>query len=192
MIRGVFFDFDGTLYDRDAAILRVGENQFSTFREQFPHVKQAAFLERLVALDAHGHGRVPQLHHKLAAELGFPESVADQLEAYFRAEYPKCCHATEDTVATLKTLRDRGLKLGIVTNGPSLWQSRKIEAMGIAPLFDTIVISGNEGVEKPNPLIFARALERCGVNAAESIFVGIEEDPIIFFQRQAVKLVTGR
>jgi FMN phosphatase YigB (HAD superfamily) len=34
MIRAVFFDLDGTLYDRDAAILRMADEQFEAFREE--------------------------------------------------------------------------------------------------------------------------------------------------------------
>ena len=172
MIRAVFFDLDGTLYDRDAAIVRMTEAQFATFQHHFAHVTQSAFIERLVELDGHGHTRTPMLHHRLAQELEFPESVAEQLEECFRAYYPQHCHITEDTVSTLHILRDRGIKLGMITNGPTGWQTRKIDALGIAPLFDTIVISGNEGFEKPDSRIFALALERCGAVAAESMFVG--------------------
>jgi putative hydrolase of the HAD superfamily len=172
VIRAVLFDFDGTLYDRDAAIVRIAELQFEKFATQFPHVSQSSFVECVVALDKHGHGRVMGFHHRLAEELGFPQRIGDELEAYFRSDYPRCCRMTEDTLATLKTLRDKGIKLGIITNGPSVWQRRKIDAVGIAPLFDTIVISGNEGVEKPDPRIFELATQRLGVLAAESIFVG--------------------
>lgn len=172
MIRAVLFDFDGTLYDRDAAIIRLAELQFEKFATQLPHVNQSSFVERVVALDNHGHGRPMGFHHRLAEELGLPQRIAEELEAFFRSDYPRCCRMTEDTLATLKTLRGRGMKLGIITNGPSVWQRRKIDAVGIAPLFDTIVISGNEGVEKPDPRIFELATQRCGVLAAESIFVG--------------------
>jgi putative hydrolase of the HAD superfamily len=172
VIRGVFFDFDGTLYDRDAAIVRIAELQFEKFGDQFPHLTQSTFVERVVALDNHGHGRPMGFHLRLAEQLEFSPRVADDLEAYFRSDYPRCCRMEGDTVATLETLRAKGAKLGIVTNGPTVWQSRKIDALGLGPLFDTIVISGSEGIEKPDPRIFALALERCGAVAAESMFVG--------------------
>ena len=172
MIRAVLFDFDGTLYDRDAAIVWMAELQFERFRHHFPHLAQSAFVESVVTLDNHGHGRPMGFHRRLAEELGLPQQLGDELEACFRSDYPSCCRITEDTVATLNRLRGRGIRLGIVTNGPAVWQRRKIDALGIAPLFDTIVISGNEGVEKPDPRIFELALERCGAVAAESIFVG--------------------
>jgi putative hydrolase of the HAD superfamily len=172
VIRAIFFDFDGTLYDRDAAIVRLAEMQFEKFGAQLPSLTQSTFVGRVVALDNHGHGRPMGFHQRLAGELGFSEKVGDELEAFFRSEYPSCCRVTEDTLTTLETLRSRGIKLGMITNGPATWQSRKIEAVGLAPLFDAIVISGNEGVEKPDPRIFERALERCGAVAAESLFVG--------------------
>ena len=38
--------------------------------------------------------------------------------------------------------------------------------------FPVRVISGIEGVEKPDPAIFRIAMERAGVSAAESVYVG--------------------
>jgi len=174
--QGVFFDLDGTLYDRDAAILEVAEQQFETFRSELANVPHSDFIRTVVRLDAHGHSRTQQFHHRLAAEVGFSSGLADRLEEYFRAIFPSCCRVPEDTLQTLKTLRERRLKLGLITNGPTSWQERKITSMGIAPLFDTILISGSEGIEKPDPRIFARALERCSVPAVEAIFVGDHPD----------------
>jgi putative hydrolase of the HAD superfamily len=172
MIRAVFFDLDGTLYDRDASILRMAEDQFETFRDGLKGLTKDRFIARLLELDSHGHNRTPHLHHILAKELGVDSEVADQLEAYFREHYPAHCRPTADTLETLHALRARDKKLGIITNGPTRWQSRKLESLGITPLFDTILISESEGFEKPDGRIFARALERCGVLASESIFVG--------------------
>ena len=177
MIQAVFFDLDGTLYDRDAAVLHIAHSQFEAFRGDLGNVTQSVFVERLVTLDAHGHNRTPQLHHVLAEDLGFSSMVADGLETHFRSNFPKSCRLSPDTLATLKTLRTRGLKVGMITNGPTHWQTLKIESMGIAPLFDAILISGTEGIEKPDPRIFARAVERCGVTASESMFVG--DHPVV-------------
>jgi putative hydrolase of the HAD superfamily len=171
MITAVFFDLDGTLYDRDAAILRLAEEQYDRFREELG-IDKSVFIERLVSLDGHGHDRTPRLYQTLADVLGFSRDLADRLEAGFRSSYPDYCRVSEDSLNTLESLRARGKKLGVITNGPTRWQSRKIECMGIASFFDTILISETEGIQKPDSRIFARALERCGVLARESIFVG--------------------
>ena len=172
VIQGVFFDLDGTLYDRDAAIVKTAEHQFEAFQKNLKGVSREAFIAHLVALDRHGHPRIPQLYDVLAKKLGLSTAVGERLEEYFHLHYWEFCLVPEDTLHTLERLRDRGKRLGIITNGPAVWQSRKIEAMKIGPLFDVIVISGNEGVEKPDARIFARAMERCGVSAEESMFVG--------------------
>ena len=66
----------------------------------------------------------------------------------------------------------RGLKLGVITNGGSVRQRRKLAALKIADAFDAILVSEEEGVRKPDAEIFRRALARCGAAAHEALFVG--------------------
>ena len=171
MICAVLFDLDGTLYDRDAAIRRMAEEQFEAFHDQLG-VRKHEFVEHLLKLDGYGHNRSPHLHHVLAQELGFDRNLADRLEEYFRSRFPYQCRLSQDTLKTLAGLRASGQKLGLVTNGPNQWQTRKIECMGIASLFDTILISEAEGIQKPDPRIFKRAVERCSSLASKTMFVG--------------------
>jgi putative hydrolase of the HAD superfamily len=73
--------------------------------------------------------------------------------------------------AAVMRLREAGLALAVVSNSEG-----NIEAMlrdiGLAPLFDTILDSTVVGFAKPDPRIFALALERLGVAAADAIMVG--------------------
>ena len=76
-----------------------------------------------------------------------------------------------ETMKTLTGLRGRGVKLGVVSN----WDSRLpsiLEAQGISPLLDTVVVSAIDGVRKPGARIFELALERLGVESAQTIMVG--------------------
>jgi putative hydrolase of the HAD superfamily len=166
VIRAVLFDLDGTLYDRDAAIRRTAYEQFEAVHHSLPSVEASFFVERLVEMDGHGYSRPRRMHHVLAESLGWGVEVGDRLEECFRGRMES------DTLPALDALRAIGLKLGIVTNGPVEWQSRKIRAMNIESLFDAILISESEGVQKPDVRIFQRALQRCGVEAHEALFVG--------------------
>jgi putative hydrolase of the HAD superfamily len=60
----------------------------------------------------------------------------------------------------------------VLTNGPSGFQRRKLEASGLGPELDAIAISGELGVAKPDPEAFERALELLGTKAEETAMVG--------------------
>jgi putative hydrolase of the HAD superfamily len=76
-----------------------------------------------------------------------------------------------DVVPTLDRLRDAGVSLGVISNFEE-WLERLLETLGVTDYFPVRVISGIEGVEKPDPEIFRIALERAGVAAEESVYVG--------------------
>jgi putative hydrolase of the HAD superfamily len=60
----------------------------------------------------------------------------------------------------------------MITNGRGQFQLDNIKALGIEKYFDTILISEWEGIKKPDPEIFKRALKQLDVLAHQSIFVG--------------------
>jgi putative hydrolase of the HAD superfamily len=76
-----------------------------------------------------------------------------------------------DAVPTLERLRNTELTLGLISNFEE-WLERLLEALEVDHFFDVIVISGIEGVEKPDPGIFRIALERAEVDAERSVYVG--------------------
>ena len=77
----------------------------------------------------------------------------------------------EDVPPVLERLRAGGLALGVVSNFEE-WLERLLDVLGVARFFDVRVISGIEGIEKPDPRIFELALERAGVAPAEAVYVG--------------------
>jgi putative hydrolase of the HAD superfamily len=77
----------------------------------------------------------------------------------------------EDVVPTLDRLRAEGLRLGVVSNFEE-WLERLLEQLGVRPYFDVRVISGVEGMEKPDPRIFRLAMARAGVEPDRSVYVG--------------------
>ena len=77
--------------------------------------------------------------------------------------------------ATLERLRGE-LRLGLVTNGTSDLQRRKLALAGLEPYFDVVVASCDIGAGKPDPAIFRAALAALGVTAAEAVMVGNDRD----------------
>lgn len=73
--------------------------------------------------------------------------------------------------AALSALRSLGLRLGVVSNANGSVR-KELRRVGLLPQFDVVVDSHEEGIEKPNPEIFRRALARIGQPSHETVFVG--------------------
>lgn len=77
----------------------------------------------------------------------------------------------DDVAETLDGLAEAGVTLGIVSNFEA-WLEDLLAALGVRDRFPVRVISGIEGIEKPDPRIYRLALERAGVSPREVAFVG--------------------
>ena len=76
-----------------------------------------------------------------------------------------------DVIPALDELRQLGIRMGVVSN----WDSRLpklLERLQLAPYFDTVVVSSLEGIEKPNPAMFSRAVDRLGATPDQTLHVG--------------------
>jgi len=172
VIKAVLFDLDGTLYDRDAVAAVLFERQYAAFANDLDGVSRERFLRDVHAMDEHGHGNKDLGYPRLVREWGLEAALAARLNEHFWAQYDGLCTLADDTVRTLRALRERGKTLGVITNGQGARQRRKLTALGLAQSFDAVLVSQEEGVNKPDAEIFRRALQRCGVAAREALFVG--------------------
>jgi putative hydrolase of the HAD superfamily len=80
-----------------------------------------------------------------------------------------------ETLETLSALKKRGLTLAVISN----FDSRLfdiLQGLGVAPSFESIVISSRAGHAKPAPEIFRRALALHGAKAEEALHIGDSPD----------------
>ena len=77
----------------------------------------------------------------------------------------------QETRDVLRTLKSRGLKLGLISNA-DVMEVAAWDRSPIAPLFDTAVFSCVEGCMKPEREIYDTAMLRLGVGPASCVFVG--------------------
>jgi putative hydrolase of the HAD superfamily len=77
-------------------------------------------------------------------------------------------HAME----VLTSLRERGAVMALISNGFKEVQYRKLKNSGIDRFFDAILISEEQGVNKPSPIIFKRALKAIKGTKKHAIMVG--------------------
>lgn len=77
-----------------------------------------------------------------------------------------------DVIEALNFLRGKGIKIALLTNE----RVDKIEAFirktGLVNLLDSVVISEQVGMEKPNPAIFIEVSKRLGVKCEEIVMFG--------------------
>jgi putative hydrolase of the HAD superfamily len=112
-----------------------------------------------------------RVYSTLLAELGLPFGDGLQRAVYETFTDLANYRLFPDVLSTLERLRDAGLTLGVVSNFEE-WLERLLESLGVTRYFEVRVISGVEGVEKPDPRIFRLALERTGTAPKEAVYVG--------------------
>jgi phosphoserine phosphatase len=98
-------------------------------------------------------------------------TLATELGERFRAERRARHHTFDDCAGALARLAQTHA-LALVTNGASCLQREKLAASGLAEHFAAVVISGDLGIGKPHPSVFARALELLQADPASAVMVG--------------------
>jgi putative hydrolase of the HAD superfamily len=76
--------------------------------------------------------------------------------------------ADDAMVAAVRAARAAGVRTGLVSNS---WGTRRYPRELLAELFDGIVISGEEGIRKPTPAIYALGADRIGLPPESCVFV---------------------
>ena len=77
----------------------------------------------------------------------------------------------DDALPTLARLSEKGYGLGLISNFEG-WLEELLVALEVGHVFDVSIISGIEGVEKPDLRIYRLAIERAGITPAEGLHVG--------------------
>lgn len=184
MPRAVLFDLDDTLFDhrhgthQALAALQVRYPCFRGWTHEAFAARHSQLLERLHLDVLAGMLSVDEARIRrfgdLLAEAGEPEAaeLAAEAAAAYRAAYLAAWRLVPGSNALLAALRSRGLGIGVVTNNVVSEQTRKIDALGLRPFLDSVVISEAAGVTKPDPRIFFLALAELSAEPAEAVMVG--------------------
>ena len=101
---------------------------------------------------------------RLAAELGIAGLPLERVSAFYLEALAGQSQLLPGALDLVRELAKK-FPLALVTNGIAAVQNRRFAASPITPYFQSIVISEEVGVAKPDPRIFAPALEKIGVEA---------------------------
>jgi putative hydrolase of the HAD superfamily len=196
LIEAVIFDWGGTLSTFADVDL---EDMWTLAARHFDPAREAEIRDRLHAIEAATFARTEtdqrsatlrQILEQASDELGLDVTEAVLEEAgthYLDAWTPHIVHEP-DASSTLRRLRERGLKTGLLSNThwPRAFHEHFLERDDLADLLDVRLYTSELTHMKPHPSVFAAALEQLGVDEpTRAVFVGDRLHDDVFGGRQA-------
>jgi 2-haloacid dehalogenase len=162
--RAVVFDLGGVLLDWNPRYL---------YRKLFDdEAEMERFLTEVCTLDwhrAHDLGIPPEeTSPPLAA--AHPEH-AEQIWAWTQRTEEMLAGPIDGTVEILRELRAAGVPCYALTNMESWTYPGRRERYPFLTWFDGTIVSGFEGVAKPDPRVFELLLDRYGLTPADTLFI---------------------
>jgi len=172
MIKAVLLDLDQTLID------------FLGMKKQASKKAATAMIKAGLRLDKKTAGKELfdfYLKHGIDSDTAFTKFIkkihgrldykilAAGINAYLSA---KLIGPYPNVKPTLKKLKNKKIKLGIVTDAPSLKAWKRLNAMGLDDVFDTVIAFEDSKKKKPHQLPFKLALKKVRLMPEEVLFVG--------------------
>jgi putative hydrolase of the HAD superfamily len=108
------------------------------------------------------------------ADVGQQLALDEEELAEFRQAFWAGDRLDRELMALVRHLRDESYRTALLSNAPAGLRSR-LKRLAILDAFDVTVISGEEGVMKPDPEIFERTLARVGEPPEAAVFVDDSE-----------------
>ncbi|MCL6572982.1 MAG: HAD family hydrolase [Bacillus sp. (in: Bacteria)] len=182
-IKAIFFDLDDTLHDHLKPF-------HDTFKEIFPEYYKTISIETLYLKFRDASDFLWEIYNRNEIELvelriqriihafkDFDIPISNENAQQFQKRYEIQLNHIELFLGVpelLTLLRNQGYLLGIITNGPTEHQLKKIELLGLSKYIsrDLIFISDEVGVAKPNPAIFNEAGKKTIYAPKELLYVG--------------------
>lgn len=182
--RHLFFDLDNTLYDFDKnaylamkiAFEQLGLlpliNNFDTFFENYQTVNNllwAEYREKKITKDFLRGERFKQ---SLASFQVFPTMEYTAIDDLYLKIMGTQTELFPNTLQILNTLKNRGYKLHIITNGFKEVQHHKLINTGLGSYFTNVYISEEIKSHKPSGEIFEYAIKSSNARKKQSIMIG--------------------
>jgi putative hydrolase of the HAD superfamily len=181
--------FDAILFDYGNTLVQFGKSELAELGARVsaelsrhgpvdPQRFQAV-RDRQLSAPYHNGGRendFAQIDLELLSEVVGVDATPERAEAISDARcaaFFSVVRADESVRSVLESLRREGLRLALVSNYPCGRCIRDtLSNVGLAPVFDVVVVSGEVGWCKPHPAPFRTALEALGVAPERALYVG--------------------
>lgn len=161
-IKGVIFDLDDTLYS-EKQYVRSGYKKIGEYlgKEDAADKLWSYFEEGKLAIDTY------------LEEIGKKEKKAECLAVY-RNQIPEIT-LYDGVVELIKYLKEKEIKIGIITDGRPKGQRNKLKSLGLDKMIEDIIITDELGgvqFRKPNDISFRIMQNRWKIPFEQMIYVG--------------------
>jgi len=180
--RAVLFDLDNTLIHRNLGFAAYARQFVIDFRASLAETETAESVAAAIMQQDRGgylpHGS-PFSSIKQAVSVGLVDEIAwkeapslERILAHWSDLSPIHVVEMPGAISVIDGLVERGLAVGIVSNGAERTRRMAVDALGIGQAVRSLLSSERAGVRKPDTRIFAIAAQEMGVEPDKCWFVG--------------------
>jgi putative hydrolase of the HAD superfamily len=173
VIEAIVSDFGGVLTTPlSTGFVRI-QDDVGVPRDAFARAMQAATAEAgvnpLYRLET---GEIPEQAFLAALERHLAELLGREVTLHgFGERYLAALDPNDELFAYYRRLHEGGVRFAMLTNNVREWEPHWRTKLPIDDIFETVVDSAFVGFRKPDPRIYAIALERLGLPAEACAFV---------------------
>ncbi len=176
----MLFDLDDTLLDRNKAVDNLFLLVLEKCYEDVSDTVKNNMLQKFKEYDKREYGIsnktivLESLFDEFAPIYRLPHNY---IQDFWNENFPTCFSIDQNTIHFLNHIKSH-FKIGIITNGSTHRQKAKIINTNLNNYFDTIIISEEVGLSKPDKRIFELALNKLNVQPEDVLFIGddLEKD----------------
>jgi putative hydrolase of the HAD superfamily len=209
MLKAILFDLGGTLFDSQPAshsqVFQAAGQKTHEFLASMGHalpplkryykshvwaVRWAYLWSILRQRDFNVYDLLRKMCDRMQIRLD--DATLRELAWHWYSPLTDHTRVASDVIPTLTKLRERGLKMALVSNTliPGFVLDKHLQMHDLLEFFPVRVYSSALGVCKPHPRIFEAALDQVGVNARDALFVGdVVRKDIVGAQRVGMRAV---
>lgn len=172
--KAMLFDLDDTLLNRDHAVEKLFLIVLEKCYEDVKNSKINKMLNKFKEYDNRGYGNNDKVKVLESFFDEFPPQYRlphNAIQDFWDHYFPNCFSINQETINIIYTIK-RHAKVAIITNGSTQRQKAKIIHTQLNRYFETIIISEEVGLSKPDKRIFKLALNKLNVEPEDALFVG--------------------
>ena len=167
----VAFDLDDTLYP-EREFVQSGFTAVAQHLADLGVIDAESFFHAATSLFVAGaRGNIFNLALERLAVAFQAERIGELVRVY--REHQPQIRPFADSPKLLKLLKEKGVVLALISDGPCQTQQNKLRALGLEAYFDHLVFTGAHGEDwgKPSPRAFLEVMGQSGVPAAACVYV---------------------